>query len=207
MTRFLAQYGLLAHVGQFHSARADYARGEQVLLRTPRGAERGTILCPAPDSKSDDDGEILAEAITEANDVFQREMLDTMASDLASHPVTLLDLEILHNRSAAILHILAHDTCELDEQIAAWSERFGLPVRLLDMSVVRGPKDPAPKGCSSCGSDKGGCSTGGCGTEKGGCSTGSCSKGSVKSAGELTNYFAGLREKMEAEVRHRHPLH
>jgi hypothetical protein len=207
VTRYLAQYGLLAHVGQFTSPRADHSRGEQVLLRTPRGSELGTILCPAPDSKSTDDGEILPGTITQTDDPFQIEMLDSLTADLAEQPVTVLDLEILHNRSVAIVHILAHDICDLDGQITAWSERFGLPVRLLDMSVVRGPKDPAPKGCSSCGSDKGGCSTGGCGTDKGGCSSGSCSKGSVKSAGELTNYFAGLREKMEAEVRHRHPLH
>ena len=33
---------------------------------------------------------------------------------------------------------------------------------------------------------------------KGGCSTGSCSRGKVKSADELTAYFADLRQKMEA---------
>ena len=34
----------------------------------------------------------------------------------------------------------------------------------------------------------------------GGCSTGSCSKGSVKSADELTAYFAGLRKQMEGSA-------
>ncbi|MCE9568281.1 MAG: hypothetical protein K8U57_40290, partial [Planctomycetes bacterium] len=59
----------------------------------------------------------------------------------------------------------------------------------------------------------GGCGKPGCGTESGGgcstgggCSSGSCSRGSVKSADELTAHFAELRQKMEAAGLARTPL-
>ena len=82
-------------------------------------------------------------------------------------------------------------------------------MKLLDLSRSPTAKDePASAGCGKpgCGSSGGGCSTGSCGTGGGGCSTGSCSKGKVKSADELTAYFADLRHKMEADAARRTPL-
>jgi hypothetical protein len=75
--------------------------------------------------------------------------------------------------------------------------------------VTRDPKQAAD-GCGKqdCGSGAGGCSS--CGTDgasKGGCSTSSCSRDKVKSADELTAYFADLRQKMEAAGAARTPLH
>ena len=90
------------------------------------------------------------------------------------------------------------------------SARFGLSVRLLDLSQTPVSRDPKPTGgCgeSGCGSEAGGCSSCGDGESKGGCSTGSCSRGQVKSAGELTAYFADLRRKMDAAAATRTPLH
>jgi hypothetical protein len=60
--------------------------------------------------------------------------------------------------------------------------------------------DPPEKSYScgkpDCGSGSG-CTS--CGTG-GGCSTESCSRGAVKSAEDLTAYFADLRAKMEART-------
>ena len=111
-----------------------------------------------------------------------------------------------------ILHGLAWDACDATPLFTELSARFGLSVRLLDLSQTAVTIDPkqAADGCGKpdCGSGSGGCSS--CGTDgesKGGCSTGSCSRGKVKSADELTAYFADLRQKMEAAGVTRTPLH
>ena len=123
-------------------------------------------------------------------------------------PLTFLDVEVLLDCSAAVLHALPWGECDADPLFGALSARFGLSVRLLDVSRAPVAKEPTvePKGCTSCGTaGKGGCSS--CGTEKSGCSTGGCSRGAVKTADELTGYFADLRQKMEAQTTHRLPLH
>jgi hypothetical protein len=109
-----------------------------------------------------------------------------------------------------VLHGLPWGECDASPVFAALSDRFGLAVRLLDLSRVPtagDPPEPAHAGCGKpgCGSGSGGCSS--CGTGSGGgCSTGSCSRGKVKSADDLTAYFSDLRKKMEAQAASRTPL-
>ena len=113
-----------------------------------------------------------------------------------------MDVELLCD-GTAILHGLPWAECDATPLFEELSARFGVSVRLLDLSQIPTPTpEPSSGGCGKpgCGSEAGGCSTGSCGTG-GGCSTGSCSKGSVKSADELTAYFADLRRKMEATTR------
>jgi hypothetical protein len=141
-------------------------------------------------------------------------LLAALAGDAASAeglPLTFVDAELTLD-DHLILHGLAWDACDATPLFAELSERFGLTVRLLDLSQTAVTKDPkqAADGCGKpgCGTDSGGCSS--CGTEgesKGGCSSGGCSRGKVKSADELTAYFADLRAKMETAGVSRTPLH
>jgi hypothetical protein len=62
--------------------------------------------------------------------------------------------------------------------------------------VATAPPEQSGCGKPGCGSESGSCSS--CGSEAGGCRTGGCSRGAVKSADELSAYFAGLRTKMDA---------
>jgi hypothetical protein len=217
MTGYLVQFGRSAFVGRF-SAQTPAQRGDQVVLRTPRGLELGSVLCEVQDrlgEQIDAAGELIraAEAqdhVTSAQYHKLASQLLQSASELAQRknlPLTFLDVEVMLDGSAAILHGLAFEACDADELFAELSELFHLRVQLLDVSRTPTLKDPPEKSykCSKpgCGTEAGGCSS--CSTG-GGCSTGSCSKGSVKSAEELTVYFSQLREKMEAEAR-RHPLH
>ena len=75
-----------------------------------------------------------------------------------------------------------------------------MPVRLLDVTRTATAPDPPDAGCGKpgCGTTGGGCST---------CGTGGCSRGAVKSADDLTAYFADLRQKMDAASAGRTPLH
>jgi hypothetical protein len=119
-------------------------------------------------------------------------------------PLAFVDVELTADGSA-ILHALPWDACDATPLLEDLAARSGLAVRLFDLSRRVTPAEPAARGCGKpgCGTDAGGCST--CGTG-GGCSSGSCSRDSVKSADELTAYFADLRGKMEAAGLARTPL-
>lgn len=204
----LVRYGRPGYVGSFRAGDG-VERGARVVVRGPRGLELGTVLCAADRAAGiDDEGELLR-AATAADDAaadraaaLARDLL-AAADDLAAGlPVAFPDAEVALDGAAAVLHALPWAGCDLDPVLVALSDRFGLPVRLLDLSRAPANPDP-PEPSTSCG--KPDCGSGGeCGTG-GGCSTGSCSRGAVKSAGELTAYFADLRGKMEAAARV--PLH
>lgn len=219
MNSCLVQFGRSGFVGRFTSAVA-YERGARVVVRGPRGVEVGVVLCEpgekfAPTISTE--GELLRAVTTE--DESQLATFAKREAEYLSHateaaydlPLTFVDAELtLDDR--LILHGLAWDECDATPLFEELSARFNLTVRLLDLSRTPITKDPkqAADGCGkpNCGSGDGGCSS--CGTEgesKGGCSTGSCSRGKVKSADELTAYFADLRQKMEASGASRTPLH
>jgi hypothetical protein len=202
---YLVQYGRNAYVGRF-TTDAAFARGDRAVVQTPRGVELGTVLCGAAErfagaidpaaggtllrlASADDD------ATAAAREAAGVALL--AAAGESSLPLTFLDAELMLDGSAAILHALPWEPCDADPLFAELSARFGMPVRMLDLSRTPVATDP-PTTCGKpdCGSGNGSsCGTGG------GCSTGSCSRGSVKSAADLTAYFADLRSKMEAAGR------
>lgn len=202
---YLVQYGRSAYVGRFVVAGGfTPSRGDRVVVRTPRGLELGEVLCGADGRFAggidpDAGGELVRLAgpndLTDVEDRESVELLLLAAAEESGLPITILDAEVSLDGSAAVLHALPLEPCDADPVLADLSERFGLAVRLLDVSRTLTATDP-PEKASTCGRPDcgaGGCST--CGT--GGCSTGNCSRGSVKSADELTSYFADLRRKME----------
>ncbi len=211
MPDYLVQYGSSAFVGRF-AADNDLSRGASVVIRTARGLEIGTMLCEARAATSfDSGGELIREVQLpdEADRLLANrlagEILD--AANLTDQAVTFLDCEVTLDRRGAILHALPWGECQLDDHLAALSDRFDLAVRLFDVSQGKPPIDPPePKTtCEKpgCGTAEGGCtscSTGACGTGS------SCSKGKVESAAQLTSYFADLRQKMEEQVAVRTPL-
>ncbi len=218
MTSSLVQFGRSGFVGRF-TAPAAVARGVRVVVRGPRGVEVGVALCEPGEqftSSLSTEGELLRvatagdEARVAASPEREAELLALAGAAAADRglPLTFVDAELtLDDR--LILHGLAWGACDATPLFAELSARFGLSVRLLDLTQTPVTRDPQPtsEGCGKpgCGSDASGCSS--CGTEgeaKGGCSTGSCSRGKVKSADELSAYFADLRQKMEAA---RVPLH
>ncbi len=216
---YLVQYGRSAFVGRFaFPGGAELARGDRVVVRTPRGVELGEVLCSAEDRFAGAldpaaGGDLLRpagpadEAAAAEREALGHSLLSA-AEALAGTsglPLALIDAEVMLDGSAAVVHALPLGPCDADPLFADLSARFGLPVRLLDVSRTPAAKDP-PLTCGKpdCGSGSGGCSS--CGTS-GGCSSGSCSRGSVKSADDLTAYFADLRKKMESHGGSRTPLH
>lgn len=209
----LVQFGRSGFVGAFASAEAA-ARGSRVVVRGPRGVEIGTALCAPGEAFAQSlpvEGELLrvATADDEARAATfptrEAELLGRAADAAAERglPLAFVDAELtLDDR--LILHGLAWAACDATSLFEELSARFGLSVRLLDLSQTPVSRDPPPApsagGCGKpgCGTDAGGCSSCGTGESKGGCSSGGCSRGKVKSADELTAYFADLRRKMDA---------
>jgi len=216
----LVQFGRSGFVGRFATPTA-VARGDRVVVRGPRGVEIGVVLCEpgaAFTQSLSTEGALLRIATDDdesqtAGFPAREAALLSEASDAATErglPLTFVDAELtLDDR--LILHGLAWDACDATPLFDALSARFGLTVRLLDLSQTRVTRDPkqADAGCGKpgCGTDAGGCSSCGTGESKSGCSTGGCSRGKVKSADELTAYFADLRRKMDAAGDTRTPLH
>jgi len=195
---YLASYGQGGFLGRFRSITL-HERGERVVARTARGLEISSILGTGSASGPPIEGEILRAATSE-DDATERLLRDESsalvmsAQQLAESlhlPLMFLDGEILLDRRTAVLQAVHWDDCEATTLFETLSEQHGLHVQLADLTTT--PKKAT--GCSTCGAEKSGCDS--CGTG-GGCSTGSCSKGAVKSAEELTSYFAGLRKQMEA---------
>jgi hypothetical protein len=215
----LVQYGKSGFVSRF-AAPGDFARDARVVVRTPRGVECGTVLGEVGERFAPgltDEGELLRAASPD-DDVQlggfaarEGELLERATAAAAERglPLTFVDAELTLD-GALILHGLAWAGCDATPLFAELSERFGLNVRLLDLSRAPVATDPPPApgcgkpGCGSAGG--GGCSSCGTGSEKGGCSSGGCSRGKVKSADELTAYFADLRQKMEQTGSTRTPL-
>lgn len=211
---YLVQYGKPAYLGRFTSnGEESYSRGSRVVIDGPRGIEIGTILCEPQTRFANDlnDGGLLRSATSQdesdavAKDVlgldlvqFSRQRRDEL--NLSFEPI---DAEVSLDSRTAVLHGLAWSDCDIGPLLEELSTRFHLIVRLLDLAhgaIV--PEEPAGCGKPDCGSG-GGCTS--CGTD-GGCSSKSCSSGKVKSARELTAYFADLRKQMEASNMQRTPL-
>lgn len=196
---YLVSYGQAAYLGRFRAA-AEYRRDDRVVVRSDRGVEAGTVLERATTGTLVSVGEILRPftAEDEAAATSHRHRCAAILADAGSAagsrglPLLFLDVEILLDGSQAVLHAVHWADCDATSLFEELCVRYGLPVKLADLTVA--PKS-ASTGCPTCGSEKSGCDT--CGTG-GGCSSGSCSSGSVKSADELTAYFAGLRRQMEA---------
>ena len=211
MPLILVQYGHPGFVGRF---RADAAppRGGRVVVRGPRGVETGTVLAATEAGPDEPDGDLLRvvtptdEAAATSQEALGRKLLDAAVADGAELHLVFVDVEVTLDGASAVLHALPWAGCDADPLLAALSDRFGLAVRLLDLSrtpTATDPPEPAGCGKPGCGTTAGGCSS--CGTG-GGCSTGSCSRGAVKTGEQLTSYFADLRRKMEAAGIGRRPL-
>jgi cell fate regulator YaaT (PSP1 superfamily) len=204
---YLVQFGRSGFVGRFAAPANDaVARGARVVVRGPRGVEAGVVLCEPGEKFAgalSTEGDLLR-AATDDDDARaatfparETELLAVAgeAAESRGLPLTFVDAELTLD-DHLILHGLAWEACDATALFAELSARFGLVVRLLDLSQTAVASDPKLTcGKPGCGTDSGGCSS--CGT-KGGCSNGSCSSGKVKSADELTAYFADLRQKMDA---------
>ena len=205
--QFLVRYGRSGFVGSF-AADVALTRGDRVVILGPRGVEFGEVLLgpdhriPVADGTVSRRATAADEAAAERLEVRGRELLAAAVAGGPGLPLVFVDVELTLDETA-ILHALAWGACDATSFLDDLSAQFGLSVRLLDLSRTPAARDEAGCGKPGCGSQDGGCSS--CGTG-GGCSSGSCSRSAVRSAEELTAYFADLRQQMEQAGLVRTPL-
>jgi cell fate regulator YaaT (PSP1 superfamily) len=194
---YLVGYGTAGDFGRFHSAKSlSLRRGDRAVIRTPRGLELGTVLCPtvpnhAAHLPNTSVGQLLRPANCEDNEAAQqtaararqifgnaRELIGSLAL-----PIELIDAEVLLDGEHAVLYHLRWAESDIRPFVSALSKQHDLHIELQDLSR-------APEGCGkpNCGRGEGGCSS--CG-EGGGC--GSCG---AHSGADVAAYFSELREKM-----------
>jgi hypothetical protein len=189
----LVRYGKPGYVGRF-AVDGEYPRGSAVVVRTPRGVEPGTVLGAADRADAlDVGGEVVRPAGPADQLPDADEFLQQVTAAAVGLPLSVVDAELLLDRSAGVVHALVWDQFDGDSLFADLSATLGFPVLLYDLANAGGPADPPEPSCGS-----GNCGTG-CGTSGGG-GCGSCSRGAVKSADELTAYFLNLRHQMERAV-------
>lgn len=216
---YLVHHGRAGFLGRFRAVdERPFGRGEVVVVHGRRGPELGEVLCAGgPLSLDLDDpfvGELLRTATTADLAVAdQRRDLCRNLIDAAqllaaerSLPVTVLDGEVALDGQTAVLHTLRFGPGDDGELAAQLGDRFGLVVRVYDVSQEPVAPPPAPDAEEKldCGKENcGGGQCDSCGTEGGG-GGGGCTSCSAGSARDLAAYFGELREKMEQ--RNRVPL-
>jgi cell fate regulator YaaT (PSP1 superfamily) len=202
-TEYLVSYGSAGELGRFLAAEPlDCRRGERVVVRTQRGVEIGSVLCPSTPQHAHmlaDTfvGELLRPAGPEDEAIAQgvrdrQERLFEDARRLAVElelPLEILDVEVLLDGHQVTLYYLRWAECDERPLVSALSRKYETMVALRDLAL---PAGASACGKPDCSSGKGGCTS--CGTS--GCST--CGKTLAK---EVKDYFAGLRQKMESSGR------
>lgn len=186
MPRYWASYGRSGFFGPFESA-GSYARGDRVIIESPRGREPATILDQMDErlTCSEPCGNILRrwrdeDGTTEAGDWLER------AAESGAHlPMLIADAELLLDRRTLILHIMPWEDADFDGWASEFSAKWQIDLRLLDLTAM--PKEKVD-----------GCGRPDCGEKSCGSGCGTCSRGSVNSAAELTGYFVAMRERMES---------
>jgi hypothetical protein len=209
---YLVSHGQSGGFGRFVGL-LNLCRGDRVVIRTPRGLEMGTVLCPASTGHiqllaATSAGPIVRRAEATDDDVMRRLQLlgrqifeeSRVLVSRAALPLEIVDVEILLDGATAVIQFLGNASEDHEQLVRALQTRFNLTV-LLESLALAAPEAAAPEaeehqhGCGKpdCGKVGGGgcttCSTGG------GCS--SCGSGKV----DMKAYFAHLRGKMDERSR------
>jgi hypothetical protein len=212
--QYVVSFGNSGGVGVFTAEEPlPLRRGARVAIRSPRGVEAGTVLCPATLGQarllgatasgpllrvlgSDDDAR-LTDLRLLAQRVFASSRQQAIERGLS---VDILDVEILLDGQQAVLHLVGVEP-QLDDFAQALERHFDLQIRFENLTQPATPADEHADdehgGCGKpdCGRTEGG--TGGCTT----CSTGGGCSSSCGVKVDMRDYFGHLREKMEKSPR------
>lgn len=203
----------MGQVGCFVPAEGlgEFERGMQVVVRSERGRETGTILCQGaqlqwPAGLAHTPGIILGRHFEES--ATDREAHAALAQDRfhdAQHflhslflPIQLIDVEVFTDPAHVVLHVLKVGEVDVLRVQKQLQDRWKVSVAIHDMTCPEALEEAVDSGCGSC-SSGGGCGTGGCGSG-GGCATGGCQHGDATPGSfdrDWRAYFAELRSGME----------
>jgi cell fate regulator YaaT (PSP1 superfamily) len=199
---YLVNHSLAGELGVFEApASLACRRGDRVVIRKVGGLEIGVVKCPATERHQrmldgPEVGELLRiataedEAIVSGTSLRAQKIFDDgrrLVEQLAL-PLDLLDVEVSLDAQQVTIYFVRWAECDERPLVAALSKKYEALVALRDLAL---PAGSSGCGKTNCGSGSGGCTS--CGTG-GGCATGCGTKGKAR---EVTEYFKGLRQKMD----------
>ena len=164
----LVKVGLLGAVGCFRAVdRATYSRDTQVVCRTARGLEVGSVLCSVEEAGLEKDGDLLRglgsedHMIIERLNRFRDKAFQACSDELQKRSIraTLVDVEHLFDGESLYFYFLG----DVDERLNALTdelaETYERKVRFKKFA------EKLASGCGpGCGTSASKCSTGGCGS-------------------------------------------
>jgi hypothetical protein len=209
---YLVSFGRLGDFTRFRPADPTLVcrRGDRVVVRSQRGVELGSVLCPATSGHtslltSTYVGQLLRLASAEDEETAVRmsergrRIFDDGRRRIVELrlPMEILDVEVLLDGQNATLHYLRWADCDERLLVGALAREHDVLFSIQNLAL---PTEPASD------DHEGGCGKPDCGRKDGGsctsCSSGGCATGcGSMSPGELTSYFAGLRQQMENRSR------
>jgi hypothetical protein len=210
---YLLSYGSLGDFGRFRPLRPlTCRRGERAVVRSYRGLELASVLCPARPGHAQflpntSVGQLLrlataADEQTAAQMEVRARHLFGEAHDLAAEltlPLQILDVEVLLDGQHTIVHLVRSADCDVRAFVSGLSRRHDLHVILQDLTRPATTAGAEPE-------EEHGCGLPGCGRTAGGgcsrCGSGkSCSTCGSVSGQDLQGYFAEARLRMEQQRR------
>ena len=164
----LVQIGLLGSIGRFSSGdQRQRQRGEQVICRTDRGLEIGSVLKALPNNGIETDGDLLRKVTPEDQLLIQRIEKFRDRAFLACQKLlqeknldaVLVDVEHLFDGSGLYFYFLGEVSDEVNQLTEQLAETYEAKVKFRRFSQT------LAEGCGpDCGTGTSGCGTGGCQT-------------------------------------------
>ena len=147
---YVVRYGVSRIVGEFSSrGMGPLARGTNVIIRSDRGQEWGTVLCPATDQSrtylgtADEHGRILR--LTTAEDEAERDRNVTAEKEAfiggqemireRSLQMQLIDIERVLGGERLIFYYLAEDRVDFRELVKALAKRFQTRIEMRQIGI------------------------------------------------------------------------
>jgi cell fate regulator YaaT (PSP1 superfamily) len=149
--RYIVRYGALRHVAEFTAKPPsdEFARGDQVIIRSPRGMEWGEVLCVATDrtrtylGTSEPSGKLLRSASPEdertRDEVWNRERTDFDAARqmILEHklPMQLVDCEYLFGGERIVFYFLAESRVDFRELVKSLARAFQTRIEMRQIGI------------------------------------------------------------------------
>lgn len=149
--RYVVRYGATRHVAEFTAKgpQQEYERNAEVLVRSARGSEWGTVLCPATEqtkeylSGQDSSGRILRKVTLEDRDKLEeirtseRGEFDGCLEMIREHKLQmqLVDVEHLFGGERLIFYYLAEQRVDFRELVKALARRFRTRIEMRQIGV------------------------------------------------------------------------
>lgn len=149
--RYVVRYGAMRLLGEFEGRRSTvFRRSEEVVVRSERGVEWGTVLCPATERTHDylgntrsNSGRILRIATSEdrrtRSEIADREKQNfQQAAAMISERLTkmqLIDIEQIFGGERLILYYLSEGRVDFRELVKVMAREFNMRIEMRQIGI------------------------------------------------------------------------